>query len=87
MRQGNQREIRGQATDQIIDQHLNQDKFEEIVPSRLLCTRRAERIGTWNVRTLQGLGKMERLAREMEQYRLAVLAVTETHLPGEGRCR
>ena len=27
---------------------------------------------------------MERLAREMEQYRLAVIAVTETHLPGEG---
>ena len=27
---------------------------------------------------------MERLAREMEQYRLAVVAVTETHLPGEG---
>ena len=27
---------------------------------------------------------MERLAREMERYRLAVLAVAETHLPGEG---
>ena len=27
---------------------------------------------------------MERLDREMERYRLAVLAVTETHLPGEG---
>ena len=27
---------------------------------------------------------MEQLAGEMERYRLAVLAVTETHLPGEG---
>ena len=27
---------------------------------------------------------MERLASEMDRYRLAVLAVTETHLPGEG---
>ena len=27
---------------------------------------------------------MEWLAREMEQYRLAVLAVTKTHLPDEG---
>ena len=54
------------------------------VPSRLLSTRQAERIGIWNVRSLQGLGKMEQLCGEMERYRLAVLAVTETHLPGEG---
>ena len=27
---------------------------------------------------------MEQLAREMERYRLAVVAVTETHQPGEG---
>ena len=29
-------------------------------------------------------GKLEQLAGEMKQYRLSILAVTETHLPGEG---
>ena len=28
--------------------------------------------------------KTEQLAREMKRYRLSILAVTETHLPGEG---
>ena len=29
-------------------------------------------------------GKLEQLAGEMKRYRLSILAVTETHLPGEG---
>ena len=33
--------------------------------------------------TLRGLGKTEQLAREMKRYHLSILAVTETHLPGE----
>ena len=63
---------------------LQQRRQRRAVPSRILSTRQAERLGTWNVRSLQGLGKLEQLAGEMERYRLAVLAVTETHLPGEG---
>ena len=34
---------------------------------------------------LQALERMEQLSGEMEQYKLAVLAVTETHLPAEGK--
>ena len=45
---------------------------------------KAERIGTWNVRTLQGAGKLEQLEREMSRYSMHMVAVTETHLPGEG---
>ena len=51
---------------------------------RLLSAKKAMRIGTWNVRTLRGLGKGEQLAMEMERNGLMVLGVTETHLPGTG---
>ena len=61
-----------------------QRRERRAVPSRILSTRQTERLGTWNVRSLQGLGKMEQLAGEMERYKLTMLAVTETHLPGEG---
>ena len=54
------------------------------ITTRLLSTQEIQRFGTWNVRTLRGLGKTEQLAREMKRYRLSILAVTETHLPGEG---
>ena len=36
------------------------------------------------MRTLRGIGKTEQLVREMKCYRLSIVAVTETHLPGEG---
>ena len=54
------------------------------VKNRLLSPREVQRIGTWNVRTLRGLGKPEQLASEMKRYKLSVLAVTETHISGEG---
>ena len=54
------------------------------VQNRLLSSREVQRFGTWNVRTLRGLGKTEHLAEEMKRYRLSNLAVTETHLTGEG---
>ena len=54
------------------------------VRSRILSGRETDRFGTWNVRTLRELGKLEQLAGEMKRYRLSILAVTETHLLGEG---
>ena len=54
------------------------------VTNRLLSAREVQRVGTWNVRTLRGLGKPEQLASEMTRYKLSVLAVTETHISGEG---
>ena len=54
------------------------------VAGRLLSAKKVMRIGTWNVRTLRGLGKSEQLAMEMERNGLMVLGVTETHLPGTG---
>ena len=55
------------------------------VKNRLLSPREVQRLGTWNVRTLRGLGKPEQLASEMKRYKLSVLAVTETHISGEGK--
>ena len=54
------------------------------VKAKLLSTREVQRFGTWNVRTLHGLGKPDQLVNEMKLYRLSILAVTETHLSGEG---
>ena len=54
------------------------------VKNRLLSAREVQQVGTWNVRTLRRLGKPEQLASEMKQYKLSVLAVTETHISGEG---
>ena len=66
-------------------QHQHQSRAKRrSVPSRLLSAREVQRGGTWNVRSLRGLGKAEQLAGEMERFRLSFLAVTETHLPGEG---
>ena len=52
--------------------------------SRLLSGRKTVRFGVWNVRTLRGLGKTEQLASVIKQYRLSIVAVTETHLTGAG---
>ena len=54
------------------------------VKDRLLNPRETQRFGTWNVRTLRGTGKPELLANEMKRYKLSIVAVTETHLAGEG---
>ena len=54
------------------------------VKNRPLSAREVQRFGTWNVHTLCGLGKPEQLASEMKQYKLSVLAVTETHITGRG---
>ena len=65
----------------MIDQHPTTESKSN---AHQIVEHKAERVGTWNVRSLHGLEKMKQLSGEMKRYRLAVLAVTETHLPGEG---
>ena len=60
---------------------LQQRPQRRAVPSRILSTRQAERLGTWNVRSLQGLGKLEQLAGEMERYRLYSSACSDRDTP------
>ena len=42
------------------------------------------RIGTWNVRSLNKVGKLEEVKREMERYRLSILGVSEVRWKGQG---
>ena len=46
--------------------------------------RNALKIGTWNVRTLNQLGKLENLRQEMESLDLDVLGLSETRYIKEG---
>ena len=55
-----------------------------MVTNRLLSTQQTERLGTWNMRSLRGLGKTQQLAMEMECHIVSVLAMTETHIPDSG---
>ena len=55
-----------------------------MVTTRLLSAQPTARLGTWNVRSLRGLGKTQQLAMEMEHHNVSVLAVTETHIPDSG---
>lgn len=41
-------------------------------------------IGTWNVRTLHGCGKVEELENEMERYRWDILGISEVRWTGIG---
>ena len=54
------------------------------IRARLLSAKQVVRFGTWNVRTLRGLSKLQQLADEMQQNRISILAVTETHLSEAG---
>lgn len=42
------------------------------------------KISTWNVRSLEGLGRTNLLAKELSRAGVMVCGVTETHLPGAG---
>ena len=52
--------------------------------ARLLSAKQVVCFGTWNVRTLRGLGKSQQLAAEMQRNRISIVAVTETFLSEEG---
>jgi hypothetical protein len=42
------------------------------------------RIGTWNVRILKEVGKLEQVKREMKRYGLNILGVSEVTWIGQG---
>ena len=41
-------------------------------------------VGTWNVRTIDEDGKLENVIQEMEDMKLDILGVSETHWKGRG---
>ena len=44
-------------------------------------------IGTWNVRSLRQIGKMDNLIQEMEEMKIDILGVAETHWKESGEVR
>ena len=52
-----------------------------------LNLRKERRIGTWNVRTRNGPGRVEILAIEADRLGLDVLGLSETRLEGQGERR
>ena len=41
-------------------------------------------IGTWNVRTLRRIGKMEELMKELSRYKWDIIGLAETRITGNG---
>ena len=57
---------------------------EEAESRNVSLWKRSLRMGTWNVRTMRGIGKLQLLIREMEQLRISVLGICETRWSGAG---
>uniref|UniRef100_A0A8D8RMY9 Craniofacial development protein 2 n=1 Tax=Cacopsylla melanoneura TaxID=428564 RepID=A0A8D8RMY9_9HEMI len=58
------------------------DKAPQVVSQRKPCS--TFRIGTWNVRTLLILGKLEELKEQMKKAELDILGICETRWAGNG---
>ena len=53
----------------------------------MLNAKKMKKIGCWNVRTLNGVGRTAILTAEMRKYNLSILGVSELRLTGNGRLR
>ena len=58
-------------------------KRGEIVKVKQEDNRERLGIGTWNVRSLNMMGKLKEAKRVMERYRLGILGLGETHWKGQ----
>ena len=52
-----------------------------------LLQKTAIRLGTWNVRTMNEMGRCAQIAKEMNTYKLSVLGLAETRWNTFGECR
>ena len=63
----------------------DQSRKEVFAPtSDLLVPNQTIKIGCWNVRTLYQTGKLAQTIKEMNQYNLSILGVTEARWTGTG---
>ena len=68
----------------IIDRDLR-GRTTTLLRPKLLSRKQRTRIGTWNVRTMYGSGKVHQVASEMKRLGLAILGVSETRWTGTGK--
>ena len=63
----------------------NQDRVEKSVTGRTTFSLRSQlRIGTWNVRSMLQLGKLQILESEMERLRMDICGLAEVRWKGQG---
>ena len=74
------------ASKLVDDEDVLNLKRRTLSDSAKLKTRdRCLKLGTWNVRTLYQAGKLDNLIQEMENMRLDILGISETHWVEEGK--
>ena len=65
----------------------SESRKEAARPTPLLAPRKTRRIATWNVRTMFETGKTFQVAREMRNYKIGVLGLSETRWTQSGQMR
>ena len=60
---------------------------EAVKPTPLLIPRKPARIATWNFRTMYEAGRTAQVAREMKQYNICLLGLSETRWLQTGQLR
>ena len=53
--------------------------------SRIFTAKQFSKVGTWNVRTLFQCGRMGQLLRQMNEYKLDILGLSEVRWTDQGR--
>jgi len=65
----------------------SKSRKEAVGPSPFLTSRTLTRIVTWNIRTMFEAGRTIQVAREMENYKIGVLGLSETRWLQKGQLR
>ena len=63
------------------------NRKEAAKPMPLLTPRKPARIATWNIRTMYEAGRTAQVAREMKQYNICLLGLSETRWLQAGQLR
>jgi len=53
--------------------------------SRIFTAKQFSKVGTWNVRTLFQCGRIGQVLRQMTEYKLDILGLSEVRWTGQGR--
>ena len=65
--------------------HYNEINQEAAMPTDLLHTKSENIFGTWYARTMFQSGKAAHIAREMQNYKIKVLGLSQTRLISAGK--
>ena len=77
----------GSSTEESMTFSGESQRTEATAPTTLLSTRKTINIGTWNVQTMYQTGKAAQIAKEMNNYKLSILGISETRWTKSGQKR